>query len=123
MFRDVLCWGLTTKSPSAVHSGVWGLNGSVPCLNETVPHRLMCLNTRSTAAGFVLGVNETSRRQSLSGVRMSLGVGDIERVPDFLIIHYSASCVCVQYNQSFFFLLSPFDHAILIMMDNILWEL
>ena len=84
-------WGLTSKSPSAAHSGVWGLNGSVPRLNETVPHRLMCLNTRSTAAGVVLGVNGTSRRQSLSVGRISLVVGDVEIVPDFLIIYYSAS--------------------------------
>ena len=60
-------------------------------MNETVPHSLMCLNTRFLASVIVLAVIGTSRRQSLSGGRVSLVVGDIERVHYFLIIHYSAS--------------------------------
>ena len=86
-----MCWVRTSKSISVAHSGVWGLNGSVRHMNETVLHNLMCLNTRFLGGGVVLTVIGTSRRQSLSGGRVSLVVGDVERVHYFLIIHYSAS--------------------------------
>ena len=52
-------------------------------MNETVPHNLMCLNTRFLGGGVVLTVIGTSRRQSLSGGRVSLVVGDVERVQIF----------------------------------------
>ena len=57
-----------------------GFEWKCPRMNETVPYILMFLNTRILAGGVVLAVNGTSRRQSHSGGRISLLVGDIERV-------------------------------------------